>query len=106
MQQQAETIKKMEVRMAEMERALKSDKGQRVQTPVVQAPLKAAQATASRESESTAMEVENRGKLKRPPSADDGANAKRVAETSTADTPQPVVKVTSLRGKCLPLRTE
>ncbi|KAH7946275.1 hypothetical protein HPB49_022498 [Dermacentor silvarum] len=48
--------------------------------------------------ESAAMEVENRGPVKTPPPADEGANAKRVAETSTADTPHPVVKVPSLKA--------
>ncbi|KAH7945939.1 hypothetical protein HPB49_017362 [Dermacentor silvarum] len=63
-----------------------------------QAPQKVAQAAGSRVQESSAMEVENRGPVKRPPPADEGTNAKRVAETSTADTPQPAFKVTSLKA--------
>ncbi|KAH7949285.1 hypothetical protein HPB49_007280 [Dermacentor silvarum] len=97
-QQQGDTIKKMEARMADMERALKGGKGQGVLAPVMQAPQKVAQAAGSRVQESSAMEVENRGPVKRPPPADEGTNAKRVAETSTADTPQPAFKVTSLKA--------
>ncbi|KAH7952902.1 hypothetical protein HPB49_002556 [Dermacentor silvarum] len=63
-----------------------------------QAPQKVAQAAGSRVQESSAMEVENRGPVKRPPPADEGTNAKRVAETSTADTPQPAFKVTSFKA--------
>lgn len=44
------------------------------------------------------MEVENRGTVKRPLPLDEGANAKRLAETSPVDTPLPVVKVTSLKA--------
>ncbi|XP_077506057.1 uncharacterized protein LOC144115517 [Amblyomma americanum] len=104
--QQAETIKKMEARIAEMERALKTGRVDRVQTPLAQAPQQAAQANASRVDDNTAMEVEkveNRGTVKRPPPADEGARAKRVAETSAADTPQPVFTVTCLKRDMLTL---
>ncbi|KAH7956625.1 hypothetical protein HPB52_011089 [Rhipicephalus sanguineus] len=48
--------------------------------------------------ECAAMEVKNRGPVKRPLPADEGVKAKRLAETSTVDMPQPVVKVTSLKA--------
>ncbi|KAH7949557.1 hypothetical protein HPB49_012207 [Dermacentor silvarum] len=67
------------------------------------APQKVAQVAGSRVQESTALEVENRGPVKRPPPADEGTNAKRVAETSTADTPQPAFKVTSLKADVIVL---
>ncbi|KAH7959383.1 hypothetical protein HPB49_010658 [Dermacentor silvarum] len=62
------------------------------------APHKVAQAAGSRVQESTAMEVENRGPVERPPPADEGTNAETVAETLTADTPQPAFKVTSVKS--------
>ncbi|KAH7948395.1 hypothetical protein HPB52_021191 [Rhipicephalus sanguineus] len=97
-QQQGDLIKKMEARIAEMERALKSGQRQGVQAPTIQGLQKATQAASARVQESAAMEVENRGPVKRPLPADEGVNAKRLAETSTVDMPQPVVKVTSLKA--------
>lgn len=97
-QRQGDLIKRMENRIAEMERALRNDQRQGTQAPAVQGLQKATQEASARVQESAAMEVENRGTVKRPLPGDEVANAKRLAETSPVDMPQPVFKVISLKS--------